>query len=377
MSGYGRSDRLWVRPIDSLEARELPGTEGASYPIWSPDSSYLGFFAGGKLKKMALAGGAAQILCDASGNLGGSWSPSGTILFALTPTAASSGRTLGRVSAAGGVPAAVTKAANQGDVHKYPEFLPDGRHFLYLVTSEKTEIDGIYVGSLEGTPPVRLLPDQSSASYVPATAPARDGYLLFRHESTVMALPFNPERLQATGEMFPLAQQVAVAGNASHAGFAVAANGTLVYLSGSTVAPEQLVWLDRSGQQLGVLGKTGTFTNVAISPNGRMVAVSIRDAQAGTSDIWLADVTRNAIARFTSVTGAGSYADTSVWSPDGKRIAFSIRPPDSSSRNLFWQRADGTGQPEFLAHAGANAAPYGWSNDGKFIVYAQDDGKNK
>ena len=163
MSGNGRRDRLWVRPIDSLEARELPGTEGASYPFWSPDSSYIGFLADGKLKKIALTGGEAQILCDAGQGDGGSWGPNGTILFGLS-TATGSTRALGRVSAAGGVPTPVTKVTVEGDAHKYPEFLPDGRHFLYLVTSVKTETAGIYVGSLDGAPPMRLLPDQSSAS---------------------------------------------------------------------------------------------------------------------------------------------------------------------------------------------------------------------
>jgi serine/threonine protein kinase len=208
MSGGGRS-RLWVRPIDSLEARELPGTEGATYPFWSPDSSYIGFIADGKLKKIALAGGEAQILCDASNGAGGSWGPNGTILFPLSSATISS-RVLGRVSAAGGVPTPVTKLAVEGDVHKYPEFLPDGRRFLYLLVSEKTDTAGIYVGSLDGAPPVRLLPDQSSAAFVPANAPVRDGYLLFQRGTTLMALPFNLERLQTTGEMFPLAQQVEI-----------------------------------------------------------------------------------------------------------------------------------------------------------------------
>jgi eukaryotic-like serine/threonine-protein kinase len=376
MSGHGRS-RLWVRPIDSLEARELPGTEDAVYPFWSPDSASIGFIADGKLKKIALAGGEAQVLCDASGNAGGSWGANGTILFGLNGVTRSS-RAMGRVSAAGGVPTPVTKVAVEGDAHKYPELLPDGRHFLYLVTSEKSEISGIYMGSLDGSPPVRLLPDQSSAAYVPATASTRDGYLLFRRGTTLMALPFNRERLQAAGEMFPLAQQVATTGNAAHAGFSVLENGTLVYLSGPAVQQQELAFLDRTGKRLGSLGKTGSFRSVALSPDDRTAAISIRDAQAGTTDIWLADVARNSVSRLTSVTGAGSTADFPTWSPDGKRIAFSIRPPDSVRRNLYLQAANGTGRPEMLLHAtGSDAGPYAWSSGGKFIVYAQSEGKTK
>jgi Tol biopolymer transport system component len=377
MSAPGRR-RLWLRPIDSLEARELPGTEGATYPFWSPDSSYIGFFADGKLKKIALAGGEAQVLCDAAGNAGGTWGPNGTILFPLSSaTSSSSALVLGRVSAAGGVPTPVTVAV-EGDNHKYPEYLPDGRRFLYLVTSEKPETAGIYVGSLDGAPTVRLLSDQSSASYVPASAPGRDGYLLFRHGTTLMALPFNLKRLQASGEMFPLAEQVSIAGNAAHAGFSVSGNGTLVYLSGSAVQQQELAWFDRSGQRLGALAKTGFIRSAALSPDERRLAVSINDLQAGTTDIWLADVTRNATSRFTSVVGAGSIAGFPAWSPDGKRVAFSIRPPGSTRRNLYWQAANGTGQPELLAHGtGGDMGPYAWSNDGKFIVYAEGSGKTK
>jgi eukaryotic-like serine/threonine-protein kinase len=152
----------------------------------------------------------------------------------------------------------------------------------------------------------------------------------------------------------------------------------LVYLSGSGVQQQELAWLDRSGKRLGTLAKTGFIRNPAISPDDRAVAVSFRDPQTGTADIWLADVARNAISRFTSVVGAGSGADFPAWSPDGKRIAFSIRPPDSVQRNLYSQVANGTGQPELLAHAtGSDMGPYSWSQDGKFIVYAQGTGKTK
>jgi serine/threonine protein kinase/Tol biopolymer transport system component len=376
MSGSGRN-RLWVRPIDSLEARELPGTEGATYPFWSPESSYIGFFADGKLKKIALAGGEAQILCDAAGSAGGSWGPNGTILFPLS-SATSYSRVLGRVSAAGGVPSPVTKVAVQGDNHKYPEFLPGGRRFLYLLVSENTEKAGIYVGSLDGAPPKRLLADQSSATYVPASALARDGFVLFRHGTTLMALPFNSENLQATGDMFPLAQQIGIAGNAAHAGFSVSANGTLAYLSASGAQQHELAFLDRSGKRLSALAKTGSFRTAAISPDDRTVAVSINDSQAGTTDIWLADVARNTISRFTSVTGAGSIASFPAWSPDGKRIAFSIRLPNAVQRNLYWKAANGIGQPELLLHGtGGDLAPYAWSQDGKFIVYAESGSETK
>ena len=365
--GASQRSRLWVRPIDALDARELPGTEGAAYPFWSPDSANIGFFANGKLKKVALTGGEVQTLCDADGTAGGNWGPTGTILFPLISL-----HGLGRVAAAGGNPTAVTTAAGPADFHKYPEWLPDGRHFLYLLVSDDTAIAGIYVGSMDGTPPVRLLPDQSNAAYVPASAAARDGHVLFRRGTTLMAMPFNAEQLKAAGEMFPVAQGVAVAGNAAHAGFSASTTGTLVYVSGSATQQQVLVFLDRSGTRLGALARTGLIRTFTIAPDDLTVAVSMSDPQAGTTDLWLADVARNAASRFTSVVGAGSSVSFPVWSPDGKRIAFSIRPPNSSLRDLYWQAANGTGQPELLSHAtGNDMGPFAWSHDGKFLVFAQ------
>ena len=364
--GVDARSQLWVRPIDSLQARALPGTEGASYPFWSPESADIAFSANGKLKKVALASGEVQVLCDVD-SLGGSWGPHGTIFFAMRTSSV-----LGRVSASGGIPVAVTTAARPGEFHRYPAFLPGGVHFLFLLVSDQAETTGIYLGSMDGTPSVRLLPDQSNAVYVPANDSTRDGYLLFRRATTLMALPFNGERREAIGDMFPVAQQVSLAGNAAHAGFSVSADGALAYLPYSAADQQQLVFLDRSGKRPGVLGKTGAIEFVTISPDGRTAAVSMLDPQTGTVDLWLADVARNTLSRFTSVTGAGSIATSAVWSPDGRRLAFSVRPPDSSLRSLYVQAANGSGQPALQVTAtDSNMMPYAWSHDGKFVVFAQ------
>ena len=187
---------------------------------------------------VSLANGEVRVLCDAAA-FGGSWGPDGTILFELGVVGTSTSAALGRVSAAGGIPAPVTTAGAPGESHRYPAFLPGGRHFLYLLLGGKAETSGIYLGSMDGTPAVRLLPDQSNAVYVPADTAARDGHLLFRRGTALMALPFNVERRQAAGEMFPVAQQVSIAGNAAHGGFSVSADGTLVYLPYSSSWPSR------------------------------------------------------------------------------------------------------------------------------------------
>ena len=372
MAGKAQTGRLWVRPIDSSTARELPGSEGANYPFWSPDSTYIGFFADGKLKKIALASGTIDTLCDAAGNAGGSWNSNGVILFPLA-AGSSDARVLGRVPENGGIPMAVTKRAALGDVHKYPVFLPDGKHFLYLLTSENTQAAGIYVGSLDGGEPVKLLPDQSSAEYVPAAPPVRNGFVLFARGTTLMALPFDPEKLQAKGQMFPLADQVSFLTNTGHSAFSTSASGILAYLSGASVEARQLVWVDRDGKRQGALPTIGGIFGDSISPDGKTVAMSLIDRQTGTGDFWLVNSASGALSRFSSLE-SGSLAALPAWSWDGKRIAYAVRPPSSVLGYLYVKAASGAGQPELLLHfTGSDAFPYDWSPDGKFIVYGQTD----
>ena len=214
--------KLWIRPIDSLTAQIVPGTEDATYPFWSPDSSRIAFFVPGKLRKVALAGGPTQTICDAPDGRGGSWNSDGVIVF--SPGV---GSALERVSAGGGVPAAATKIGTNGELQRYPVFLPDKRHFIYVVNVGKPESNGINVGSLDGGPSVRILADESTASFVASAASGGSGLLLFRRDTTLMGVPFDPRRLQVTGDVFPVVEGVGVAGNTSNAAFSVSNNRVL------------------------------------------------------------------------------------------------------------------------------------------------------
>jgi serine/threonine protein kinase len=224
--------KVWVRSLDSLESKSLDGSEGATYPFWSPDSENLGFFSGGKLKRIPRTGGPVQTLCDVATGRGGTWSREGVIVFSPGPTA-----TLFRVSAAGGAPVPVTKflgsSASQG--HRFPEFLPDGQHFLYAAQSDKPEDNGVYVGGLDGTR-ARILPEQSSAIFAPGPAGQANGYILFRRLDTLMAQPFDAARLRLAGDVFPVSDRVgeAFAANTGFGAFSLSADGTLVLGSGES-----------------------------------------------------------------------------------------------------------------------------------------------
>jgi eukaryotic-like serine/threonine-protein kinase len=365
----GGRNRLWLRPLDTLQVQVMQGTDDANFPFWSPDSGFIGFFAAGKLKKIAVTGGPPQTLCDAPAGRGGAWNRDGVILFAPNLTGG-----LYRVSAAGGVPVQVTKFAPRGtgDSQRFPEFLPAGRRFLYLYISE-AETTGIYVGSLDGTPPLRILPDLSKAVYAPPAAPGHKGYVLFRREATLMAQPFDPDRLQTTGEMFPVAEQVGSTGTVGIGAFSASENGVLSYRSGDVVGNRGLIWMDRAGKRLGTVTEPTATMSAALSPDEKRIALTINGATAGIGDIWLQDLGRGVLSRFTFETG---YNSTPVWSPDGRHIAFSFRTA-GTIYSIYQKDVTGNGKQEFLWHTGVNGFPSDWSPDGKFIVYSDYSDKTK
>ena len=280
----GRS-ALWVRPLDTTIAQPLAGTDGASFPFWSPDSRFIGFLAQGKLKKIDASGGTPFTLCDAFRG-GGAWNRDDVILF--TPKG---GAPLSRVSASGGTPVPVTRLdAARGDAqHWFPFFLPDGRHFLYLATGSTTggitDPRAIYVGSLDPTEPGRLLlQGGSNAKY------ARD-HLIFLRGNTLMAQPFDVTSLNLHGEAVPLAEQVEMAAQSDFGtagAFTVSDTGTLAYQAGSSVIRSQLIWFDRTGKQLSVLGDAADYAEVELSKDSRRARAKARapGVAAGVEVRW-------------------------------------------------------------------------------------------
>jgi hypothetical protein len=256
VANTGGANQLWVRAMDILEARALPGTDGATYPFWSPDGASLGFFAQGQLKKIAVAGGPAQTLCDAADGRGGTWNRDGAIVFSPVPPSPRL-----RVSAAGGIPVPATTLV-EGDAsagHRFPIFLPDGVHFLFNAGSDNPDASGLYLGSLDGSAATRLLPDGTNALYVTAAASSGSGYLVFRREDTLTAQPFDPQALNLSGEMFPVAEQVPIgSGHAGFGAFSASENGTLVYRTRGLKSKRELAWMDRTGTRLRVVTKTGS-----------------------------------------------------------------------------------------------------------------------
>jgi len=347
---------LWVRPLDALAAQPLAGTDDAGYPFWSPDGRFIGFFAGGKLKKVEVTGGSPSTLCNATGGRGGAWNRDDVIIFAPDNRSG-----LSRVSAAGGEAQSVTTldSSRQENSHRFPQFLPDGRHFLYFARSGQPENNVIYVSSLDQPQVKRIIHADTNVAYAPP------GYLLFPREGTLMAQAFDVASLELTGAPFRVAEQVGYFRRNNEAFFSASETGVLVYQSSDT-AKTQLVWFDRSGKQLGAPGPPGEYLLPALSLDEKRVAIGRTNAQTGTPNIWLLDLARGIPARFT-FDPAIDWSP--VWSPDGSRIVFESNRDGAWS--LYQKSSSGAGSEEAILKSSDQKWPSDWSLDGRFILYEQ------
>ena len=360
------SSRLWLRDLDSLEPRALPGTDDASYPFWSPDGGTIAFFARGKLKTISIDGGSLRTLCDAANARGGSWNRDGVIVFSPGPLSP-----LLRVSAAGGSTAAVTKLApdDSSAGHRFPTFLPDGIHVLYEASSQKPEASGLYWTTIDGSASGRLRDEMTNAFFAPATTPGENGYLVFRHDNSLMAQPFDPSALKATGEMRPIAEGVPDDLNRGFGAFWASTNA-LIYRTGTTVIPNRiLVWRDRAGKTGATVGQPAAYgQGLRLSPDDTMAAVGIFSGDP--TYLWLLDVRHDRISRFTFRPGRNP-----VWSPDGKTLVFARQEITVTTTDVY-RKAVARDDPETLVlNAGVNGMPYDWSPDGKRILFQRQDPK--
>jgi eukaryotic-like serine/threonine-protein kinase len=343
--------KLWVRRFDQGAATALPSTDGATYPFWAPNGRAIGFFADGKVKRIDLSGGAPQTLADASAGRGGAWSADGVILF--SPTANSG---LVRIPDTGGVPVPVTQPKTGENSHRWPQFLPDGYHFLFRMAVGRPETRGTYVGSLEGGSPTRVLKDETAAVFAPPDL------LLVVRQGELMALRFDPTRAAVTGQPVPVAQNVGAATTIERGAFTVSATGVLAHRPGDSQR-RQLAWVDRAGHPVGTVGgpDDGSPSNPTLAPDGQRVAVS-RDIQ-GNGNVWLLDA-RGVPSRFTFDSGLDT---TPVWSPDGRRLAF--RSNRNGVFDLFEKAASGAADEQRLLVTSENKAPQSWSPDGRTLLY--------
>jgi len=371
--------KLWIRPVDSLTAHPLVGTEvqslvvGSGYaPFWSPDSRQLAFFADGKLKKIPVAGGSPEVLCDVKFGRGGTWNNSGVIVFAdfIGP--------LYRVSENGGDRQPVTRldAATGETGHRFPWFLPDGRHFLFAALPAREGKFQIAVGSLD---------DQTRRNVTSASGAAvfaEPGYLLFPRKSDLVAQRFDAQRQQLSGEPVPIGDVPSDLGVFYTGGRAVSvsANGVLAYLNDPPVNA-RLAWFDRTGKQAGTIATPpaiyGPSTSpIDLSPDGRRAAVTRAvPLNLGQTEIWIVDLERGGAAPFVSGPSLANSTNP-VWSPDGSRVAFAS--DRYGTQDLFLKTASGSGPEEDLLKSGSLFTfPVSWSADGRFLVFSQSDAKTQ
>ena len=352
--------QLWIRSLESLQTQPLAGTTDASYPFWSPDSRYIGFFTQNQLKKIAVSGGPAQALCDAPIGRGGTWSRDGVIVFAAN----NGNGGLSRVAAAGGVPVPLTKNEGSG-THRWPLFLPDGRRFLYLANGGNA--NGIHVASLDSHDDRRLVLDESNPQYVPPSFGNPFGHLLFVRQQTLMAQPVDPQNMESKGDLFPVAERVSSGPSNGNNLYSVSENGILVLQAGGGGAGNQHAWFDRTGKEIGTVGAVVRSRNsVALSPDGKRVVIErIANDQSGYSDLWITDMEHSGTE--TRLTFHASTNTNPVWSPDGSRVAFNSNR--KGTPDLYLRAANGTGQDELLFESKERKFPTDWSRDGRFLIF--------
>src|SRR5215472_7166080 len=354
--------QLWLRSLASLTAEPLAGTELVDSAFWSPDSRSVAFFAAGKLKILDLQGGVAQTVCETPvGRSSGAWNREGVILFETTERPE-----VYRVAASGGKPIRLRSVdISSGEVrHSAPQFLPDGRHFIYFVQSERPENAGIYVGSLNSTVGKRLVNSNTNALY--AGVGRGTGFLLFTRGADLMAQRFDLAKLALAGAPFQVAQRVliGVAGGVSRAAVSASQNGVLVYRTRIDTGSSELVWLDRQGKRTGRVGDPADYSNPSLSPDEKKLIVSRMDLQSRTRDLWLFDLASGAASRFTFDPADETNA---VWSPDGGRIAFDM--VHNGIIDIYEKEVAGASQPKLLLHSAENHFIHQWSPDGRLLLY--------
>src|ERR1700732_3423709 len=348
---------IWTHEVGSRGAAIVPGTGGASHPFWSPDGRFMGFFANGELKKVEASGGSVQVLCDAPHGRGGAWNRDGVILFSPDVFLG-----LYRVSSAGGSPVEVTKpdGSRLETSHRWPVFMPDGRHFLYLAANfaghfEKNEI---FLGALESTEKTPIVSASANFAY------SDPGYLLYWRDNALVAQQFDVRSYALSGEARTISDEVQYLPQIDLALFDVAGKGTLVVQAGKGAAKSQLKGFDRSGKQLSVVGPPGSFANPALSPDGRRVAFDQPDPGGRNEDVWIRELSTDSLMRFTFGPGLNQVP---IWRADGNRVLFASN--QGLEFALVQKNADGSGPQQHLANLGGLQQGF-WdcSRDGKYLL---------
>jgi serine/threonine protein kinase len=350
---------LYVRALTSLDAKPLPGTDEAMYPFWSPDSHSLGFFAESKLKIIHIDGGPAQSLCDVPNGRGGAWGSLGKIVFTPNPNSP-----MMSVPVTGGTPEAASKLnlAQGENSHRWPVFLPDGKHFIYWSRNSRGSQEHVlYLAEIGSLNAKLLVKNESMAVYTP-------GYLLFTRDQTLMARPFNARNFEFTGDPVPVVEHVANNGGVARPVFSASNNGEIIYQAGDTAGGWNLVWEDREGKRVGSLPQTARYFYPALSPDGTRIAVTLADTQ-GIGDIWIFDLQRGTSTRLTFGSALISYP---TWSPDGKTVYYSstVKGPP----HIYAKSADGSG-PERTVLETENTVELieDVSSDGRYLIYNRRD----
>jgi serine/threonine-protein kinase len=349
---YVSHNRLFTRRLDQPEATQLPGSEGAYAPFFSPDGQWVAFFAGGKLKKIAVAGGAVIVLGSVPRGMGGSWGEDGTIIASLNIVGG-----LSRIPADGGAPAPLTELDREhGDLtHRWPQILPGAKTVLFM--SNKTAYSGFDDASIE----VRSLGDRRKKTLIRGGTYGRylpSGHLLYLNRGTLFAVPFDLGALEVRGAPTPVLNQVAYNSNNGGAGFEASQTGTLVYESGGARGGSVTVqWLESDGKTQALLPKAGDYGRPSLSPDGRRLAVEVREGSR--QDIWVYDFGRDAMTRMTF----DGKMNSPIWSRDGRYILF------QDQASLSWTRADGAGKPQVLIQTKGVVFPGCFTPDGKRLAY--------
>jgi Tol biopolymer transport system component len=353
LTGDASETKLWVRDVTTGAVNQVE-VERPTFPFWSPDGKYLGFFSAGKIKKVALAGGPVQVLCDAPEGRGASWSPRGVIIF--TPNIR---EPLYKVPEGGGVPEKITDTQS-GWTHRNPYFLPDGDHFLFTNretvggATTATGVGALYGASLSGEKPRQILEKASNVQY-------SDGYLLYLRETVLVAQRFDPKSLKFSGDPTPVAEKLDYWNARDLAAFTTA-RGTLVYRHGS-LQKTQPMWVDHTGKELGRFGESGLYLSPRSSPDGSLVGLVRPDPDTGRADVWVVDTSRNTMSRSTFADAASiSFA----FSPDGKRIAVGTIA-GTATKGVWIQPANGSGNQEELDTPKTFGSVFSWSPNGRYL----------